>query len=396
MLVNSCTEWERAEEVIVARLPDDACFQPEGPDFHGHCNNEYIQSTILWPKGPKHPNEIQKANLQYDQLATLLRDEGVVVKRPTLVPQNRPISTPFWTTVTGYNCCPRDKILVVGRELLEASMSQRARVFEEYCYRDLILDYYNRDPGMIWTVAPKPLMRDSLYTHAVDVSNGIKPAFWDRLNARFSAKNGDISPDDVKSGKHKYQFSTTEDEPIWDAADVARFGKDLFVIHSNTTNQAGFNWLKRHFASRGVACHFMHFPDDLHPQHIDGNFVPLRPGVVLVNRERPPLEWEISKFREGNWKLVLSARPNKVNFPMPDFCEGSANGMSINVFSISPEKVVVEENERELIEQLTDLGFDVIPTAFRDTYQFGGGLQCSTNDIRRADNLKDYFNVDYN
>ena len=158
----------------------------------------------------------------------------------------------------------------------------------------------------------------------------------------------------------------------------------------------GFDWLKRPFAPRGVACHLMHFPDDLHPQHIDGNFVPLRPGFVLVNRERPPLEWEVEKFREGNWKLLTSAPPNKCNYPMPDFCEGSANGMSINVFSVSPEKVIVEECEKELIAQLDDHGFDVIPIPFRDVYQFGGGLQCSSNDIRRDDELKDYFSVTYN
>lgn len=350
----------------------------------------------MWPKGPKHPNEIQKANMQYDNLAEILQAEGVIVKRPTMIPQNRPISTPFWKLQTGYNCCPRDKLLVVGREIVEATMSQRGRIFEEYCYRDLILDYYKRDPEMLWTVAPKPMMRDSLYTHCVDVATGVEPPFWDRLDTRYANKKGYVSPDDVKSGKHKFEFSITEDEPVFDAADVARFGKDLYVIHSNTTNKGGFNWLKRHFATRGVDCHFMHFPDDIHPQHIDGNFVPLRPGVVLVNRERPPLEWEITKFREGNWNLVTSVAPNAINYPMPDFCEGSANGMSINVLSISPEKVVVEERETELVNQLEDLGFDVISIPFRNVYQFGGGLQCSTNDIRRDDQLKDYFAVDYN
>lgn len=39
-VVNSCTQWGKLEEVIVARLPDDACFPPNGMDFHGECNNE--------------------------------------------------------------------------------------------------------------------------------------------------------------------------------------------------------------------------------------------------------------------------------------------------------------------------------------------------------------------
>lgn len=396
VVVNSSTEWAPLKEVIVARLPDDACFPPEGPDFRGECNNEYIASTLRWPIGPKHPNEIQKANAQYDAYAEMLEGEGVVVKRPTPIPQNKPIVTPFWSIPTMYNCCPRDKLLVVGREILEATMSLRSRLFEEYCYRDIILDYYKRDKGMIWTVAPKPMMRDSLYTHSVDVANGVKVPFWDRQNERYKNYSGYISAEDVKSKKHKFEFTTTEDEPIWDAADVARFGKDLYIIRSNTTNRSGFEWLQRHFAPLGVDCHLMHFPDDLNPQHIDGNFVPLRPGLVLCNRERPPLESEVTKFRDGNWKFVKSAAPNAINYPMPDFCDCSANGMSVNVFSINEEKVVVEENEKELISQLEDLGFDVIPQGFREVYQFGGGLQCATNDIRRDDELKDFFATDYN
>lgn len=396
IIVNSSTEWGQLQEIIVARMPDDACFPPEGPDFRGECNNEYLSSTLLWPTGPKHPNQIQKANKQYDMLAELLQGEGAIVKRPTPIPQNKPIVTPFWSTPTMYNCCPRDKLLVVGREIIEASMSLRSRLFEEYCYRDIIMDYYRRDKGMMWTAAPKPMMRDSLYQHEVDVAKGVKPPYWERIDIKCKNTTGFIPVEDVMQKRHKFEFSTTEDEPVWDAADVARFGKDLFVIHSNTTNRGGFEWLQRHFAKRGVDCHFMHFPDDLKPQHIDGNFVPLRPGLVLCNRERPPLESEIRKFREGNWKLLESAPPSAINYPMPDYCDCSANGMSVNVLSISPEKVVVEENEKPLIAQLEDFGFDVIPTPFRDTYQFGGGLQCATNDVRRDDELKDYFAVDYN
>ncbi|PXF49768.1 Glycine amidinotransferase, mitochondrial [Gracilariopsis chorda] len=395
-LVNSCTEWEPLQEVIVAKLPDDACFPPNGPYFRGECNNEYIAATLNWPKGPRHPNGIQKANMQYDVFADMLEGEGVVVKRPTLVPQNKPIATPYWSTPTMYNVCPRDKLLVVGREILEAAMSFRTRLFEEYCYRDLIMDYYRRDKGMIWTAAPKPMMRNSLYQHAVDIANGMKTPLWDRVKNKMKNKKGLVNPEDVRSGKHNFEFATTEDEPVWDAADVVRFGKDLFVMRSNTTNLSGYEWLRRHFATRGVDCHLMHFPDDISPQHIDGNFVPLRPGFVLCNRERPPLEWELTKFREGNWNLIESAAPSVINYPMPDFCYCSANGLSCNVFSISPEKVAVEENEKPLITQLEDYGFDVIPVAYRDTYQFGGGLQCSTNDIRRVDQLKDYFAVDYN
>lgn len=49
---------------------------------------------------------------------------------------------------------PRDFLLVVGDELIEATMTWRSRYFEYLSYRPLILDYWKR--GAKWTVAPKP------------------------------------------------------------------------------------------------------------------------------------------------------------------------------------------------------------------------------------------------
>lgn len=55
---------------------------------------------------------------------------------------------------------PRDFVLVVGDELIEATMTWQSRFFEYVSYRKLIKGYY--DQGAKWTVAPKPLMMDDL------------------------------------------------------------------------------------------------------------------------------------------------------------------------------------------------------------------------------------------
>merc|ERR1719261_720954 len=65
--------------------------------------------------------------------------------------------------------CPRDVVMTVGDEIVEATMSKRSRFFESRPFRPLIRDYFDRDPTMQWTAAPKPLMRDGSYT----------PGFWD-------------------------------------------------------------------------------------------------------------------------------------------------------------------------------------------------------------------------
>lgn len=60
-----------------------------------------------------------------------------------------------------YAAMPRDILLVVGNEIIEAPMAWRARFFEYRAYRRIIKDYFNN--GAKWTTAPKPTMADELY-----------------------------------------------------------------------------------------------------------------------------------------------------------------------------------------------------------------------------------------
>ena len=73
--------------------------------------------------------------------------------------------TPDWQIAGGHACaCPRDTLLVIGDEIIEAPMAQCARWFEFRAYRTLITEYFRG--GARWTVAPKPQLRDDLYTEA--------------------------------------------------------------------------------------------------------------------------------------------------------------------------------------------------------------------------------------
>lgn len=56
---------------------------------------------------------------------------------------------------------PRDILLVVGDEIIEAPMAWRSRFFEYRAYRSLLKEYFRG--GAKWTTAPKPLMSDDLY-----------------------------------------------------------------------------------------------------------------------------------------------------------------------------------------------------------------------------------------
>ena len=56
---------------------------------------------------------------------------------------------------------PRDILLVVGEEIIEAPMAWRSRFFEYRAYRPLLKEYFMQ--GAKWTTAPKPLMSNELY-----------------------------------------------------------------------------------------------------------------------------------------------------------------------------------------------------------------------------------------
>ena len=63
----------------------------------------------------------------------------------------------------------------------------------------------------------------------------------------------------------------------------------------------------------------------------------------------------------------------------------------MNVFSISPDLVVVDRDQKALIRLLEEKGLDVIPLKLRHSKMMGGGFHCVTLDTRRAGELERYF-----
>ena len=68
---------------------------------------------------------------------------------------------------------PRDLLLTVGNEILEATMSYRSRWFEYLCYRPLLEQYFKEDPNFRWEAAPKPRLTERSY----------KKDYWNRYRA---------------------------------------------------------------------------------------------------------------------------------------------------------------------------------------------------------------------
>lgn len=370
-VVNSFNEWDPLEEVIVGRV-DGATI----PEWH-------VSGKAVWPErywsmyqtkaGESFPPElIAGAKAELDYLAKVLTDEGIVVRRPD-IPESgfaqRVITPDFETPSQLYAAMPRDVLMVVGNEIIEAPMAWRSRYFEMLPYRKLIKSYFHQ--GAKWTAAPKPQMSDELYDES-----------WTGNSSNF-------------------QSVVTEFEPTFDAAEFTRLGRDLFTQRSQVTNAFGIEWLKRHLGSE-YNIHVLDF-QDRNAMHIDGTFVPLMPGKILANPYRPCITGETVKTygykgKKYDYKLpemfkgwdVLVAPTPELSADHPLYFTSPWTA-TCNVLVLGPGKVVVEAHEIRAQELFREWGFEVVPVPFRNFMAFGGSFHCATCDIRRQGTLQSYF-----
>ena len=353
-VVNSHNEWDPLEEVIVGVL-DGAADLPWEIGLHAVTPAEDVEKARVL--GMSHGGAAidrwrrAAAEKELAEFVRVLEAEGVTVRRPEPIDQARPFGSPDWVTPGG-NCQanPRDVLIVFGNEILEAPMSWRSRYFEFLAYRTLVKDYWRQ--GARWTAAPKPRLSPKLYNY-----NWMRGEEW----------------------------VTTEYEPVFDAADVCRCGRDLFVQRSHVTNESGIEWLRRHLGDE-YRVHQVEFADD-RAIHIDATFVPLAPGKLLVNPDRPIKTLPVV-FDESGWELLT---PPRSTLPTDHPHYRYFRWLSMNVLSLDEERVIVEAEEEPMIRALEDWGFKPIPIAFRNNYRYGGSFHCATVDIRRRGELKSYF-----
>ncbi len=366
-IVNSWNEWDPLRHIIVGVATGTVVQAPEPA-----CQRNWPQYGFPYPTYGPLPKEMEdKANEQLDGFASMLEKHGIRVDRPTPIDFSQTVQTPDWVQESMFGVMPpRDLLLTVGTEILEATMTQRSRWFEYLCYRPLLEQYFKEDPNFRWEAAPKPRLTDASYHDT---------KFW--LNFEQLSEEEQLQ-------QHAYQkrWNLTEKEPLFDAADVGRFGKDLFVQRSTVTNAAGIDWLRRHFRNHRV--HEANFKEAA-PMHIDATFVPLRPGLALSNRQRVPTnEKMLELFRINDWEIVPCAPPAHDKKAKLSFC---SVWLSMNTLMLDAKTICVEASETAQMEQLDKLGFEVIPVPLYDVAAFGGGLHCATTDVYRDGVLEDYF-----
>jgi glycine amidinotransferase len=383
-IVNSWNEWDPLKRVIVGRPEGTNVPAPEPAWWYDLPLGGYPLGS--W--GPFPQEMVDAANEQMDYFISVLQSRGITVDRIEVHPCmfNKPVSTPDWTQLNchGVNNV-RDVTLIHGNYIVEATTCRRSRWYEYLNLRPIFERYFKEDPEVVHVAAPKPRLTDESY-----------------VKNYYYYFNHVWTDEEKRQRLYNWEFQLTDKEPLWDAADVMRFGKDLFVQASCVTNRPGFDWIKRFFGALGFRVHVVQFdsprdpdkPNNYHPWHIDVNLAPLRPGLCLYNPDwapRTPEFWEL--FKKNDWELIPAARPvyvhrNKVY--LTGLYEGKS-WISMNVLSLDPKTVCVEAHETDFCEQLDKLGFNVIPIPYEKVIPFGGALHCTTLDVYREGKLEDYF-----
>ena len=357
-VVSSYNEWDELEEVIVGSVVGAAImgFEPAmAPYFK---RNDPMKD---FRGAPFQAKDIDDAEEQLNGLVDLLSSQKITVKRPDVQNFCYGVRTPCFS-IKNENCsaCPRDTLLVVGNEIIEAPMAQRGRFFEYRAYRSLVKEYFLQ--GATWTVAPKASMGDDLYVEDYSLE--------DRA---FDADS---------------HASLTDREPCFDAASFVRFGQDIWYQRDVVTNALGVEWLKRHLRDK-YRFHEIKFSDvsNRPPHHIDATFVPIKEGIILVNPDRPCIDDSLEIFKKNGWELV----PAEKGILDQEYYSPMSKWISMNLLSIGNDRVIVEEKETPMIKLLESLGLKVLTCPFDKVYKFGGGVHCCTTDIRRKGELKSYF-----
>jgi glycine amidinotransferase len=344
------------EEVIVGRL-EGAVIPPAHPSVT--FNIPKMGAKLLrFVAGRRYPKPlVRRAQKQLDSFVNLLKAEGVAVRRPDVVDWSRVTRTPYWSSRGFCVACPRDGFIAIGNEIIETPMAWRSRYFESWAYRSLFKEYFAN--GARWTAAPKPQLSDELYD-----PNYTPP--------------GEGEP---------MRYVITEFEPVFDAADFIRCGRDIFVMQSNVTNASGIEWMRRHLGA----------PYRIHelecrartPMHVDSTFMPLAPGKLLVNPEYMDVAKVPSVFK--SWDVIVAPKPDPLPGFVFKFCSMTSAWISLNVLMLDEKRVVVEKSQQGMIRVLKEHGFEPVPCAFADYLPFGGSFHCATLDVRRRGGLKSYF-----
>ncbi|RKT54659.1 glycine amidinotransferase [Saccharothrix australiensis] len=378
MKLNSYDEWSPLREVVLGSAANYISHERDlswDLFFHDNITRYYYPRVTARSGNPVSERDAERAPIKQRYVEELIEDLdgmakafeslGVTVHRPLdLDAATAEVTTPAWSAAVIPPLNLRDNTLVLGDEIIETSPMIRSRYFETQLLKPVFAEYFRA--GARWTVMPRPLMTDSSFDPSyANTSQG---------GPTEPVKDPEPSPYDVGF------------EMMIDGAQCLRLGKDLVVNISTENHAMGADWLERHLRGR-FRVHRVHKLSD---SHIDSMVLALRPGTLLV---RSPAVAAFLPEALRKWDMIVPPRPTSNNFPVYDDDDLVLTSpfIDLNVLSVGPDTVMVNDACPELMSTLERHGFTVVPVRHRHRRIFGGGFHCFTLDTVRDGGPEDYL-----
>ncbi|MBF6333239.1 glycine amidinotransferase [Nocardia transvalensis] len=378
-MLNSHDEWSPLKEIVVGSAENYTSHDRE-LSFDLFFHENLFRSDWAYPRLSKasqgnaderswgiKQRYVEELNEDVEGLAETLVSLGVTVHRPiTLAKDAAPIAGFGWEAPPVPALNIRDNTLILGDEIIETPPAIRSRYLETRLLAPIFRRYY--EAGARWTTMPRPLLTDNSFdlSYARDIETTL---------------GGPTEPvEDPEPSPYDVGF-----EMMLDGAQCLRLGEDLVINIANENHRLACDWLERHVGDR-YRIHRVHRMSD---NHIDSMLLALRPGVFLA-RHAQIAALLPSPF--DKWKFIVPPQPSPENFPSYD--DGdlllTSSYIDLNVLSVSPDVVLVNEACVELVRTLEHEGFTVVPVRHRHRRLFGGGFHCFTLDTIREGELQDY------
>jgi len=324
----SLNEWDPLKTVIVGSATNAAI--PKVDLSLRTVNYANVTDINDIPTGLYPKQVIDEANEDLEEFCDFLKKENIEVLRPDdgVIPEY-------------YNYCPRDGVLVYDDLILATPQPLRARKNEHLALEHCFLKY----PEVRY-IKNRPDHPDSLYNEAC------------------------VQDKDV--------LALTETTASFDAANVLKCNQDLFYLVSNSGNKQGAAYLQELVGNNAK----VHLVEGVYSyMHIDSTIALLREGLMLLNPSRIKSIDQLPKPLQS-WDYIWASEPIDIGH-YPGYCNASI-WMNMNVFSINPNLIVVEESQEPLRKALEKYKIDCAMLPMRHERTLGGGFHCVTLDLIRS------------
>ena len=290
-----------------------------------------------------------------DNIQKILNSFGVKVHRPNCEYNfSKHLTTPSFDIQSWHvPLCPRDLFFTYEDILVITGAMEHNRYFEHHCYEDIVTEYF--DDGSHVVAMPQSALSNSVY---------------ENVDQDFEFVNNNF--------------------PMFAAANLTKYGRDIFVNSRLSANNKGIEWIKRQMGQD----YRYHFANKKTPGHIDGIFNILKPGVVssVVPKQFLPDffdSWDVICMDDVDPRRLRTMPELVTDDLQDDDFEGTFLGY--NIFSIDQENILISESAPvEILKKLEKHKFNIIFADLRHTNFLNQGLTCITLDTVRDGNLDDY------